>query len=38
MNLDIEIGKRNNGCFFHKNKGIKSSKDCKRLAFQDILK
>jgi len=36
MNLDIEIDKRNSGCFFHKNKGIKSSKECRLQALKDI--
>jgi len=36
MNLEIEIDKRNKGGFFHKNKGIKSSSECKRQACLDI--
>jgi len=36
MNLEIEIDKRNNGFHYHKNKGIKSSKECKLQALKDI--
>jgi len=36
MNLDIEIDKRNNGLYYHKNKGIKSTKECKLQALKDI--
>lgn len=36
MNLDIEISDRNNGVFYHKNKGIKSSIECKSIALKDI--
>ena len=36
MILKIETDKRNNGCFFHKNKGIKGATECKYIALKDI--
>lgn len=38
MKLDIEIDSRNNGKFFHKNKGISGASKCKLLALRDITK
>lgn len=38
MNLEIEINERNNGKFFHKNKGIDGATKCKQIALKDITK
>lgn len=38
MNLEIEIDKRNTGKFYQKNKGVKSSFECRRQAILDITK
>lgn len=36
MNLEVEIDKRNNGYYFQKNKNIRSSKEIKRIAIEDM--